>query len=627
MSTKYYITTPLYYVNDEPHIGHAYTTILADVLTRYHRLFGDDARFLTGTDEHGQKIVEAASKAGRTPIEHCDLYAKRFVDVWEKLGIDYDVFFRTTHPDHQKFVEDILTKLNDQGDIYSADYSGWYCTPDERFWTDKDVIEGNCPTCGRPVQQLTEKNYFFRMGKQRDWLIDWINSHPDFIKPESRKNEVLGFLKQELGDLCISRPRSRLAWGIPLPFDTDYVTYVWFDALLNYLSATRIHIKEGFTPDLWPASLHLIGKDILTTHAVYWPTMLHAAGFEPPTTIFAHGWWLMDGGKMSKSIGNVVKPLDMVDKYGADAFRYVLMAEMTPGQDATFSEDAFIKRYNSDLANDLGNLYSRLAKLWDKFGCHEDPDATLVGQFLNIEPDLARSIEVLKFDVSLDIIEQLKPNEAIERVFKFVKGWNRQLELWALWKANELSYDKKLAMLTWAFRALNLTAELLTPVMPTKMRELQNAIGIIDGRLDPKQGVNLFPRIEVKSKPTPPPAPKVSDSVKVETIKSDEITIDDFAKVDIRVGKVIEARRLEGSDKLLVLQIQGGDQIRQIVAGIAQSYDPETLIGHSVIFVANLKPAKLRGEWSHGMILAASNGERHFLVVPEGSVEPGSKVK
>ena len=612
MSTKYYITTPLYYVNDEPHIGHAYTTILGDVLTRYHRLFGDDARFLTGTDEHGQKIVEAASKAGRTPIEHCDLYAKRFVDVWEKLGIDYDVFFRTTNPAHQKFVEDILTKLNDQGDIYSADYSGWYCTPDERFWTDKDVVGGNCPTCGRPVQQLTEKNYFFRMGKQRGWLIDWINSRPDFIKPESRKNEVLGFLKQELGDLCISRPRSRLAWGIPLPFDTDYVTYVWFDALLNYLSATRIHSAENFTPDLWPADLHLIGKDILTTHAVYWPTMLHAAGFEPPTTIFAHGWWLMDGGKMSKSVGNVVKPLDMVDKYGADAFRYVLMSEMTPGQDATFSEDAFIKRYNSDLANDLGNLYSRLAKLWsgldwtnfENKGSFDGQIDSLLEQKNNLASEVRE--QVLAFH----------PNGAIEAIMRLVRSLNQKVQELRLWEHPAEKMDSIYS----ALKYLDEAARLLSPVMPGKMAEMRSAIS---GNLQ----LILFPRIEVKAKVTPPPASPAKGQEKSGVVHSDEITIEDFAKVDFRVGKVIEARRLEGSDKLLVLQIQGGDQVRQIVAGIAQSYDPEALIGHFVVFVANLKPAKLRGEWSHGMILAASNGERHFLIVPEGAVEPGSKVK
>lgn len=663
MSSKYYITTPLYYVNDEPHIGHAYTTVLADVLTRYKRLFGEDARFLTGTDEHGQKIVEAAAKSGLTPQEHCDRYASRFKDVWEKLGVQYDVFFRTTNPDHCNFVKEVLDNLNKKGDIYSADYSGWYCTPDERFWTDKDVIDGNCPSCRRPVQQLTEKNYFFQMSKYQGWLIEWINSHPGFIRPESRRNEVLGFLKQPLGDLCISRPKSRLSWGIPLPFDEDYVTYVWFDALLNYLSATRIHSAEGFTPDLWPKSsegginpalqdngssvLHLIGKDILTTHAVYWPIMLHAAGFEPPTTILAHGWWLVDGGKMSKSVGNVIKPLDMVDKYGTDAFRYVLMSEMTPGQDATFSEEAFIKRYNSDLANDLGNLYSRLAKLWEKFECNKYPVTGNASTFFVPDPDIEEMIRVGVEKAKNHINEELKPNSAIDRLLNMVRGINRQLEIWEPWKTGSQHPEKLTEALAWAFKGLDLTAEYLMPIMPGKMNELREAIALQDRKPHPKAGISLFPRIDVKARPTPPSPPllaggekaanlqaggekaaeKSSGSDKASESTTGFISIDDFAKVDLRVGKVIEARRLDGSDKLLVLQVELCGEVRQIVAGIAKSYAPEELIQQSVIVVANLKPVKLRGEWSNGMVLAASSPDRHFIIIPQEAVESGAKVK
>ncbi len=623
MSSKYYITTALHYVNAEPHIGHAYETILGDVLCRYFRLFDYDVHFLTGVDEHGQKIVEAAAKSGSTPQQHCDLLADRFREVWERLSIKPDVFFRTTNPEHKKFVEGILTKLNIQGDIYSADYSGWYCTPDERFWTDKDIVAGNCPACGRPVEQLTEKNYFFRMSDHQKWLIDWINTHPDFIKPESRRNEVLGFLKQDLGDLCISRPKSRLAWGIPLPFDTDYVTYVWFDALLNYLSATRIHEKEGFTPDLWPADLHLIGKDIITTHAVYWPTMLHAAGFELPKTIFAHGWWLIDGGKMSKSVGNVIKPLDLVDKYGSDAFRYVLMSEMTPGQDATFSEEAFIKRYNSDLANDLGNLYSRLAKLAKNTSESGTPPKDSYDDHLLIG-GIIEQTRGLKNEIRNEILN-IRPNAAIEAAIRLVRSMNQSIDAIKPW-VDPVSH--KMAISEWLDSLLEV-AKWLSPVMPLKMEELRTAI--LNGG-----DLKLFPRIDVKSKPTPPPAPPASGGGKDnpassgETLsvgRSDEITIDDFAKVDLRVGKVIEARKLEGSDKLLVLQVQIGDDVRQIVTGIAKSYDPADLLNQSVVVVTNLKPAKLRGEWSHGMILAVSNGERHFLIVPEGAVESGNKIK
>ncbi len=621
MSSKFYITTALHYVNAEPHIGHAYETILGDVLCRYFRLFGHDVHFLTGVDEHGQKIVEAAAKSGCTPQQHCDILADRFREVWERLSIKPDVFFRTTNPQHKKFVQDILTKLNNQGDIYSANYSGWYCTPDERFWTDKDVVDGKCPTCGRPVEHLTEKNYFFRMSNHQKWLLEWIDSHPDFIKPESRKNEVLGFLKQPLGDLCISRPHSRLAWGIPLPFDTDYVTYVWFDALLNYLSATEIHKAEGFTPDLWPADLHLIGKDILTTHAVYWPTMLHAAGYEPPKTIFAHGWWLIDGGKMSKSVGNVIKPLDMVEKYGADAFRYVLMREMTPGQDATFSEEAFIKRYNTDLANDLGNLYSRLAKLWSSIRHETIPGA---GTYQTGADFPSENLEKLKETVHQAILN-FNPNLAIATLIGFVGELNELVQREKLWQ----DPASKRIYISSCLTALGEVARLLEPVMPIKMAKLR----FLTHECRPE---SLFPRIEVKPKPTPPPAPPASGGEKNSSpsggeepsaAQSDEISIDEFARVDLRVGKVIKARRLENSDKLLVLKIEEGGGVRQIVAGIAKSYDPATLAGRSVVFVANLKPAKLRGEWSHGMILAASDGERHFIVAPEQSVESGSKVK
>ncbi|HEX7343136.1 MAG TPA: class I tRNA ligase family protein, partial [bacterium] len=370
MKKKFFITTPIYYVNDEPHIGHTYSTVIADVLARYHRLFGDQVFFLTGTDEHGQKVVEAAAQAGRSPREHCDLMVQRYQAVWEKLEISHDDFIRTTEERHIRPVQDILRKLWDIGEIYAAEYEGWYCVPEERFWTEKDLVEGNCPSCGREVRRLSEKNYFFRMGKYQPWLIEYIKGHPRFILPESRRNEILGFLAQPLGDLCISRPKERLSWGVPIPFDDQYVTYVWFDALLNYVTAPAS--RGG---DWWPASIHLIGKDILTTHSVYWPTMLKATGLDLPETIFGHGWWLFEDAKMSKSLGNVVKPLSMADKYGVDAFRFFLVREMSLGMDASFSEAALVNRYNSELANDLGNLYSRLLKLLKTYSDGRIPKA------------------------------------------------------------------------------------------------------------------------------------------------------------------------------------------------------------------------------------------------------------
>jgi len=618
-----YITTPLYYVNDEPHIGHAYTTILADVLTRYHRLFGNDARFLTGVDEHGQKILEAAAKTGLTPQAHCDAMASRYTGIWQALGIEYDVFFRTTHPEHQRFVQDVLSRLMVKGDIYTGEYAGWYCTPDERFWTEKDLVDGNCPLCGRPVEHLVEKNYFFRMGAYQNWLIDYIEQHPDFVRPGSRRNEVLGFLRQRLGDLCISRPVERLSWGIPLPFDPRYVTYVWFDALFNYISATRIHspLKESD----WPADLHLIGKDILTTHAVYWPIMLHAAGYEPPRSILAHGWWLTDRGKMSKSQGRVIRPLELTEKYGVDAVRYVLMREMTPGADAVFAEELLIERYNSELANDLGNLYSRLAKLWHKFDC-----ASLQsGQRSHpwpVESDLEEKIAALHREVRYEIEEEIRPPAAVEKILSVVRGLNRQVEVWAPWKRGNDDPAGLAASLEWALRSLDLAAGLLAPVMPARMGLLHEAIGIGPKGVSPRVDVTLFPRIETKRETTD--AARVGKSAaKPVQSESPQIGMDDFARLDLRAGVIVEAESIPGADKLLKLQVDLGYERRQIVAGIAKSYAPHDLVGRRIVVVANLKPALLRGIESSGMLLAASDGSRHYLIGPDGDAPVGSRVK
>ena len=421
----FYITTPIYYVNDEPHLGHAYTTILADVLARYHRLRGEPVFSLTGVDEHGQKVQNAVRKNGiQDPQAYVDQMAVRFQSTWDRLNITYDDFIRTTQPRHVRVVQAVLQQLWDEGEIYRGSYEGWYCVPDERFWTEKDLVDGNCPDCGRPVEKIVEANYFFRMSQYQDWLVGYIQDHPDFIQPASRRNEVLGFLRQPLGDLCISRPVARLSWGIPLPFDPDYVTYVWFDALLNYVTAAGYLQDDVRFTQIWPQALHLIGKDILTTHAVYWPIMLHAAGLPLPKGIFAHGWWVIGGTKMSKSLGNAVRPLDLAETYGIDAFRYFLMRDMTPGQDADFDEERLSARYASDLANNLGNLLQRVVNMTGRYAQGQAPHAGEAGEE---ERALRAQLEALPGAV-FEQVGHFALNAALAQVMDALTAVNGYLE-------------------------------------------------------------------------------------------------------------------------------------------------------------------------------------------------------
>ncbi len=633
---KFYVTTPIYYVNDRPHIGHAYTTVLADVLARYHRSMGDDTYFLTGTDEHGQKVEKAAAKRNMDNLAHCDETVVRFQELWKKLGITNDRFIRTTQDFHKKVVSEVLQDLYDRGEIYKAEYTGWYCVGDERFFTEKDLVDGKCPECGREVQAIKESNYFFRMSKYQDWLVEYIQTHPDFILPAFRANETLGFLKNPLNDLCISRPKSRLAWGIELPFDKDYVCYVWFDALLNYVSGVGYRQDEKTFERWWPASCQLIGKDILTTHSVYWPTMLKAAGLPLPKTIFAHGWWLTGNTKMSKSLGNVVDPMAMIEKCGVDAFRYFLMAEMTLGNDANFTEESFVARYNSDLANDLGNLLSRVNKLTIRATGGEipapgeltDDDKALLGEAGNAVNVMRTSLDAMKLD------------QGINAVMGVVRAGNRYLEKSAPWVlAKEGNISRLHTVLYVAAESLRQVAVLLSPVMPGKMAELGEAIGFAAGELGTvddlakpstlagrvmKETQPLFMRIMIEDKKEAVPAKP--EKAKKAPVKAELISIDDFAKVELRTAKVLEAEKVPDAAKLLKLQLEIGSEKRQIVAGIAETYTPESIVGKTIVMVANLQPAVIRGVESNGMLLAAKDGKNLKLVVIDGEMASGVKI-
>ena len=618
----FYLTTPIYYVNDKPHIGHAYTTILADVLTRFHRKTGEDVFFLTGLDEHGQKVQQAAENRGVDPIDHCDEMAPRFLELWKKLHIQNDDFIRTTEKRHVAVVQKILQDVFDSGDIYEDEYEGLYSISEERFITEKEAESGDF----RDIKKIKEKNYFFKMSQYQQPLIDHINKNPKFIQPEHRKNEVLGFLKKPLGDLCISRPKSRLNWGIELPFDSNYVTYVWFDALINYITAVGYNVDEDSFNKYWPANYHLIGKDILTTHSVYWPTMLMSAKLPLPLGIFAHGWWLSGESKMSKSLGNVVDPLGLIEEYGVDPVRYYLMREMVLGQDASFTMESFIKRYNSDLANDFGNLLSRVSNLLKKFFDGKipmDEDDSPEGMIIK-----ENGIKVVS-DV-WNHIESMQVNEAIETTLQYIRSVNKYMETMAPWKLAKSDNDAAGKVLFTAAEALRISAVLLAPVMPNRTQivlETFNAAGsrLEWGGLTPGKSLKkhdvLFPRIDVKK----PEKPSQSNGKKTEP--NNVITFDEFQNVELKTAKVLEAEKVEGADKLLKLQIEVGDEKRQIISGIAQHYSTENLIGKMIVVVTNLKPATIFGLESYGMLLAAKKGKDLTLITIDGEkVKSGMKI-
>jgi methionyl-tRNA synthetase len=612
MENTFYVTTPIYYVNASPHIGHAYTTIVADVLARYHRLSGHRTFFLTGTDEHGDKIAEAAEKGGVTPKAYADRISNQFRELWPKLSVTNDFFIRTTDVAHVETVQAILRKVYDAGDIYFGHYGGFYCVGCERFYTEKELVDGKCPDHQTEPEFRKESNYFFRMSKYQDWLISHIKEHPDFIRPERYRNEVLAFLREPLEDLCISRPKSRLTWGIPLPFDENFVTYVWFDALINYITGINYPDGENFRT-FWPVAQHLIAKDILKPHGIYWPTMLKAAGIEPYQHLNVHGYWNIDSSKISKSLGNVVRPLDLKEKYGLDAFRYYLLREMVFGLDSSFSEEGFVQRVNAELANDLGNLVSRVMAMAMKYCQGSVPAASVSNGADRVLPDTAfRVLAEVKTS-----FRELTFHKALMSIWDLISAANHYIvehEPWTLAKdpANQARLNQVLYSL---LETLRVVAVLISPFMPGSAEKILLQLGIANPEREYfnsirtwgglaagqplKRGEALFPRIDYK-----PEAPAIEQKIPVPPppIKP-EVSYEDFEKIDLRVGRILAAEVVPKSSKLLKLKIDIGEE-RTVVAGIAKDYAPEQLVGKSIVIVANLKPAKLMGIESRGMLLA-----------------------
>lgn len=627
----FYLTTPIYYVNALPHLGHAYTTIIADAMCRYRRLAGDRVYFLTGTDEHGDKIAQAAAQAGEGAQAYTDRIAQAFRETWQRLGIAHDDFIRTTEERHKRVVQAVLQTLYDAGELYFGEYGGNYCFGCERFYTDRELQDGRCPDHLTLPTFIKEQNYFFRMSRYQEWLVHYIEERPDFIRPERYRNEILAFLRSPLEDLCISRPTSRLQWGIPLPFDPNFVTYVWFDALVNYVSALGGAGTEKFET-FWPHAQHLIAKDILKPHGIYWPIMLKAAGLPVYQHLNVHGYWSLAGGKMSKSIGNVVEALALTDRYGHDAFRHFLLREMTFGLDATFSQDALVGRLNADLANDLGNLVSRATTMLVNFAQGVVPTP---GPETARESELRASLEKTRGEVH-EAMEEFVFQRALIAIWEFIGVVNRYVDAtqpWAL--AKDSTKRERLDTVLYSLgESLRCLAIFLAAFLPETAGKIQALLGLAGvpltlsdltwGRLSPGTRVEkapaLFPRVEERSASSPAPERGSSGS-------HPRITIEEFSKVDLRVGEVIAAERVEKSKKLLRLSVKVGAEIRTLVAGIAEHYEPGALVGRKVVIVANLEPATLMGIRSEGMVLAAVEGSRLTLLTLDRDLAPGAKVK
>lgn len=634
----FYITTPIYYPSDRLHIGHAYCTTIADAVARYKRLADYDVFFLTGSDEHGQKIERKAKETGVTPIAYVDKIVASFKNLWEKLNISNDDFIRTTEQRHREVVQAIFQKIYDQGDIYKSEYEGWYCTPCETFWLERQLVDGKCPDCGRSVEVLKEESYFFRMSKYQDRLLSFIEENPEFIQPVSRRNEMINFIKSGLEDLCVSR--TTFDWGIPVPFDTKHVVYVWFDALTNYITAAGyLNDREKFSK-YWPADMHLVGKEIVRFHSIIWPIILMALGAPLPKKVYGHGWLVVEGDKMSKSKGNVIDPIGLIDEFGSDAIRYFLLREITLGMDGNFSRDALINRINADLANDLGNLLHRTLSMIGRFngGVIDAP-----GDSEAIDQDLAHLAQNTAAEYE-KLMEHMDINAAIKAIWALISRTNKYIDEtgpWAL--AKDPAKKSRLNTVLYNLaETLRIVSILISPFMPSTAPKIWAQLGIEESlaeqRLNDAQNwgqlkagikVNdpqpIFPRIEIKTEPAEAPQPAAEVKPALADILP-EVGIDEFAKMDLRVARVLAAEKIKGADKLLKLEVDLGDEQRTIVSGIAKHYAPEDLVGKNVVMIINLKPAKIRGVESRGMVLAASNADQ-LVVVEAPGMTPGSKVK